>query len=367
MGTITKRGNNYSIQYYVGGQKFRESTGSPKKAVAVKLLKLREGEIARGKKPELYYDKISFKELADDYILDYKVNAKKTLAKAERIVRLHLLPFFGNCPASKITTTRVKQYISHRMDQGAANGTINRELAALKRMFNLASRCTPPKVSQVPYIPMLSERNVRQGFFEHDEFLALREALPPYLKGMVTFAYKTGWRLSEITGLTWSQVDLNRAVVRLEAGTTKNDEGRTIFLDMELVDVFKEQFRNRQLGCPYVFHRNGNLIKDFRVVWRRACREADIEGKLFHDLRRTAVRNMVRAGVPERVAMAISGHKTRSVFDRYDIVNLRDLEQAALSVERYLGDSQGTPADATGTKKAHNLMLTQNEGANHEG
>ena len=368
MGTIYKRsGDIYWVQYYRNGQKYRESTGSTKKADALRLLKLREGEVARGKKPEIYYDKIGFAELAQDYILDYKVNAKKTVAKAERVVRLHLLPFFGNCPASKITTTRVKQYISHRMDQGAAHGTINRELAALKRAYNLASRCTPPKVSGKPYVPLLAERNVRQGFFEHDEFLALREALPLYLKGMVTFAYKTGWRVGEITGLTWSQVDLNRAVVRLEAGTTKNDEGRTIFLDRELVEVFKEQFRNRQLGCPYVFHRDGNPIKDFRVVWRRACNEAGIQGKLFHDLRRTAVRNMVRAGVPERVAMAISGHKTRSVFDRYDIVNLRDLEQAALSVERYLGDSQGTPADATGTKKAHNLMLTQNEGASHEG
>ena len=277
MGTIYRRGGDiYWVQYYRNGQKYRESTGSKKKADALRLLKLREGEVARGKKPEIYYDKIGFAELTQDYIIDYKVNAKKTLAKAERIVRLHLLPFFGNCPASRITTTRVKQYISHRMDQGAAHGTINRELAALKRAFNLASRCTPPKVSGVPYVPMLAERNVRQGFFEHDEFLALREALPPYLKGMVTFAYKTGWRLSEITGLTWSQVDLNRAVVRLEAGTTKNDEGRTIFLDMELVDVFKEQFRNRQLGCPYVFHRNGNLIKDFRVVWRRARREAGV-------------------------------------------------------------------------------------------
>ena len=80
---------------------------------------------------------------------------------------------------------------------------------------------------------------------------------------MVPFAYKSGWRVGEITGLTWSQVDLNRAVVRLKAGTTKNDEGRTIFLDAELMEAFKEQFRNRQLDCAYVFHRNGNPIKDF--------------------------------------------------------------------------------------------------------
>ena len=360
MGSIYQRGNIYWIKYYRDGKPYRESSKSNREADARRLLHKREGEIAEGKRPGIYYDRIRFRELLQDYILDYKVNGKKTLAKAQRIVRLHLLPFFGNCPVSRVNTPMIKRYIGHRLDQGVSNATVNRELSAIKRTFNLASRCTPPKVAQVPYVPMLKERNVRRGFFEHDEFLALREALPPYLKGMATFAYKSGWRMGEITGLTWSQVDLNRAVVRLEAGTTKNDEGRTIFLDAELVEVFKEQFRNRQLGCPYVFHRLGNPIKDFRGSWKRACREAGLEGKLFHDLRRTAVRNMVRAGVPERVAMAVSGHKTRSIFDRYDIVNLRDLEQAALSVARYLEKNPGTQA---GTP----AVSAQNEGASHEG
>ena len=112
---------------------------------------------------------------------------------------------------------------------------INRELAVLKCLLNLGAQQTPPKVDWVPYIPMLKEDNVRKGFFEHGDFLDLRTALPSYLKGFVTFACKVGWRVSEIRGLTWSHVDLNRGIVRLEAGETKNAEGRSAYLDDELI------------------------------------------------------------------------------------------------------------------------------------
>ena len=103
------------------------------------------------------------------------------------------------------------------------------ELAALKRMLNIGAMQTPPKVDKVPHIPILKENNTRKGFFYHGDFLALRAALPEYLKGFVTFAYKTGWRVSEISNLTWSNVDLSQGIVRLEAGETKNDEGRTVY------------------------------------------------------------------------------------------------------------------------------------------
>ncbi len=267
---------------------------------------------------------------------DYRINGRKSLRDAERNLRLHLDPFFQGMRAPSITTALVKRYTEQRQLEGAANATINRELAALKRMFNLAARSTPPKVALVPYIPMLSENNVRQGFFEHDEFVALRAALPEELKGMITFAYMSGWRVSEITGLDWSQVDLNEGIVRLEVGTTKNKEARIYYLDEELMEVFRSQFANRKLGCPCVFPRDGKRVKEFRKTWNKACKDARIGKRLFHDFRRTAVRNMVRAGIPERVAMMVSGHKTRSVFDRYNIVSPDDLKQASSKMETYL-------------------------------
>ena len=263
---------------------------------------MREGEISQGKLPGVYFDRVRFDELVEDYLMDYRINNKRTIAKAERCAR-YLLGEFADMRVTDITTPRIKGYIQKRMDEGAANGTINRELSALKRMFTLAACYTPPKVAQLPHIPMLKENNVRKGFFEHEAFLALRDALPEFLKPVVTFAYSTGWRKEEILGLRWKQVDLKEGVARLEPGETKNNEGRTLYLEPELWELMIHLRHQRRLDCPYVFHRNGKKIGDFRVVWRKACREAGVPGMVFHDFRRTAIRDMIRAGIPERVAM----------------------------------------------------------------
>jgi integrase len=243
-----------------------------------------------------------------------------------------------------ITSPKIEEYIETRLKEGAANATINRELSALKRMLNIRARQTPPKVDRVPYIPMLRENNTLKGFFEHSEFVALRDKLPYYLKGFVTFAYKTGWRMSEISDFTWNQVDRDNGIVRLEPVETKNDEARTVYLDEELQEIFHNQWENRKNFLPYVFlnENNSDKIKNFRKTWIAACKDAKIGNRLFHDFRPTAVRNMVRAGIPENVAMKISGHKTRSVFDRYNIVNDADLQLAAQKQAVYLQTQVGT-------------------------
>jgi integrase len=191
----------------------------------------------------------------------------------------------------------------------------------------------------------LVEDNVRTGFFGEVEFLALQEALPAYLKPVASFAYTFGWRKSEILGLTWDRVDLAAGTVRLDPGTTKNREGRTVILTADLRAVLLEQWKQACLivkkrtpeatardiaeAVPWVFHRNGKPIRDFRGAWATACTTAGLTGRIPHDFRRSAVRNMTRAGIPERVAMKITGHLTRSVFDRYDIVSEADIRQAA--------------------------------------
>jgi integrase len=283
-------------------------------------------------------EKVRFEELAEDFLNDYRINGKRSLDKAQRSVK-HLQGFFGGMRAIDITTDKVRAYIKVRQEEGYANAEINRELAALKRMFNLSLQQSPPKVSHKPYIPMLQERNVRTGFFEHDEFTALRAALPPVLRPVVTFAYYTGWRKQEILGLTWDRVDLHASTVRLDPGTTKNQEGRTVYLDGELRETMMALRTERDTHlplCPWVFYRSERRIKDFRYAWHAACQTVGLQGKLFHDFRRTAVRNMIRAGIPERVAQQIAGHKTRSVFDRYHIVSYSDLREAARRHTRYV-------------------------------
>ena len=346
MGMIYKRGRVYWIKYYRNGKPYRESTKSTKEADAKRLLKKREGEISSGKLPGIHFDKVRFDELAADFLADYRINQRKSLDRAELCVE-HLRKMFEGMRIPSIDTSKINAYIEKRLVEGAANATINRELSALKRMLNLGARQTPPKVNRVPYIPMLKESNTRKGFFEHWEFVALRDALPDYLKGYVTFAYKVGWRKEEISSLTWSQVDRKNWIVCLHPGDAKNDEARTVYLDEELIEIFRRQWEGRKNDVkltPFVFPNwNGQgKIKNFITAWNTACKNAKVGHKIFHDLRRTAVRNMVRAGIPERVAMMVSGHKTRSVFDRYNIVNDTDLKLAAQRQEAYLQSQMGT-------------------------
>lgn len=337
MGSIYRRKHTYWVKYYKNGKPYFESSRSDKREVAERLLKLREGEIALGKIPGVIFDRITFDELSDDFLVEYSINQKKTIVKAERCVG-YLKKEFGGAKATNITTPQIRRYIQGRLDLGLANATVNRELAALKRMFNLGVRATPPKVAQVPYIPMLKENNVRKGFFEHEQYLAVMQTLPEHLRPVVTFAYLTGWRKQEILSLKWAQVDLQEGTVRLEPGETKNDEARTLYLEPELHGLLQRLHKKRAFGCPYVFLKEGEGMNDLGKSWVTACKKAGIPGMLFHDLRRTAVRNMVRAGIPERVAMTISGHKTRSVFDRYNIVSPDDLKAAAIKRQEYWGN-----------------------------
>lgn len=275
-------------------------------------------------------------------LADYRINGRKTVGRAEISVR-RLKKSFSRTRVPQITTLEIQKYIKRRLADGAKNGTINRELAALKRMFNLAARSTPAKVSHVPYIPMLEERNVRQGFFEYEQYRALLSEMPAHMKPVVIFAYKTGWRRGEILNLTWNRIDLKEGIVRLESGETKNDMARNVYLDNEMHGLLKAAFVNRNIGCPFVFQRNGERIKNIEHAWQGACKRAGLPNKLFHDLRRTAIRNMVRAGIPERVAMMISGHKTRSIFDRYNIVSPEDLRAAAFRQEAYVKSLDSSP------------------------
>ena len=319
-------------------------------------MKKREGEIEEGKLPGIYFDKVTFDELAEDYLTDYRVNGRDSLDKAERSVNF-LKAVFGGMRATNINTARIKEYINRRMEAGKSNATINRELGALRRMLNLGARCTPPKVGLIPHFSMLKESNPRKGFFELDEYRAVITSMPEELKPIITFAYHSGWRKSEILGLTWDKVDLKEGMVRLDPGETKNEEGRTLYLNDELRKEMQDLQGKRRLGCPYVFQREGEQIKYFKRSWKSACIQAglfelerDKEGniitdkkgnpvkistKIFHDFRRTAIRNMVRAGIPERVAMQRAGHKTRTVFERYNIVSDIDLREAARKEQVY--------------------------------
>jgi len=227
----------------------------------------------------------------------------------------------------------------------------------LKRMFHLGKRSR--KVNEIAYIPMLKESNVRKGFFEYDQFINIRDALPDYLKSIATFAFHSGWRKGEILGLTWDKVDMKQGIIRLDPGETKNDEARTLYMNEELLKEMRLVHSRRRLGCPFVFHHDGEPIRKFEKAWKAASKKVGLNGKLFHDFRRTAARNMVRSGISERVAMVITGHKTRSIFDRYNIVSDQDLKEAAIKQQAFI-NSQETSEMVTKTVTVSNLPIATN-------
>src|SRR5258708_3698323 len=194
MGMLYRRGRIWWIKYYRNGKPFRESSKSKNVWDARRRLRKREAEIATGNFIGPETQRVRFEELAQDFLNEYRANNRKSLVWAKRRTEQHLMPLFGGVRVVDITTDHVRAYTAKRQQQGASNGSINRELAALKRMFNLAAAMTPPKVVRVPYIPMLKECNVRKGFFEHSEYLALRRQLPDYLKSVLAFGDYTGAR-----------------------------------------------------------------------------------------------------------------------------------------------------------------------------
>jgi len=384
MGSVYKRGETYWIKYRDANEILRrESSESSDKVTAKELLLERELAAAKGRNVDMKAKKTTFEALTLLIINDYKINEYRSLGRLKRSLS-HLSKYFGKKLARNISTDVINAYIIIRKDEGAAKATINRELSALKRMFNIACKeCTPPKVYFVPSIKMLDETdNVRIGFFEFEPFFKVKEALPNHLKGPFVLAHRTGMRMEEILSLKWDDDDVKVNIFerKIELGpkSVKNKEPRAVFLQGETYEVIKRQKAIRDMyypSCEYVFFnlQTGERIKDFRFVWERTlfkalgivarytctscktiirpqtpltkkqrknlvcseCNETKFKksnAKIFHDLRRTAVRNAIKAGVPEKVVMEMSGHKTRSVLDRYNIICEEEQKDAAKKI-----------------------------------
>jgi integrase len=183
----------------------------------------------------------------------------------------------------------------------------------LRTAFNLGRKCTPPKVLIVPYFPMVAETLVRQDFLTDEQYELLRDALPDYLRPLFVTGYFTGVRIGELLAIRWNQVDWEQGFITLSSADTKTGHSRAVpILDGDMRYWLEWAHKNAD-GCDAVFHRDGVPIKEFRFTWRKACAAAGIPDLKFHDLRRTAVRNMRRAGVPQVVRMRISGHRTDSM------------------------------------------------------
>ena len=201
-----------------------------------------------------------------------------------------------------MTTYQIRQYQLTRRAAGAATGTINRETSALHRMCTLAVHWG--WLDTVPGFPdRLRENPPRQGFFEHPEYLAVRVRLPAPWQDILDLAYYSGWRKQEILGLTWEEIDMAGGVIRLSPARSKTLVGRILPISQPIAEALARRRARRDPESPLVFHRDGIPVRRWRTAWRTACQSAGVPTRFLHDCRRTAARNLIRASVPERVAM----------------------------------------------------------------
>lgn len=328
-GTLFLRGSVWYVSFWANGRQIQRSSGSTKRQDAVQLRDQLLGKKARGEMRNAGIERITCGELLDDLLEYAKASIKPSTEKIWRLViEASIRPFFGHRRAIGLTTEILKDYRRKRRSEKRSESTCNRELSILRTALNLARKCTPPKVSTIPYFPMVAETNARQGFLTDEQYETLRNTLPDELKPLFITSYFTGVRLGELIVWTWDQVDWEHGFVTLNADETKAGYCRAIpILDGDMRTWLLWSLDQAD-GCPYVFHRAGEPIKEFRRPWKKACEAAGVPELKFHDLRRTAVRNMRRAGVAQVVRMRITGHRTDSMERRYNIVDIDDIKSA---------------------------------------
>ena len=239
----------------------------------------------------------------------------------------HVVAFFGTeTRVTAISGVRLDDYATARLAAGAARQTVNNELSVLRRGFRLA--ITKGLLAVMPPFTLPKVQNARSGFFEEGEFAAVLLELPADVRDLVTFLRATGWRRDEARLLTWASVDREEGTIRLEG--TRSKSGKPRLFPFGLAPDLKALLERRYAARDglYVFARDGQPlgIGAIRSAWKRATKRAGLAGRLVHDLRRSAAREFRKAGVSEGVVMELWGWRTRSMFDRYNIIDGADLD-----------------------------------------
>ena len=327
-GRVYLRGRIWWIAYYDNGVEYRESSEARDRKSALRFLRQRVGEVASGAHSRNTCSRaaamdVTMLQLFDLVERDYRLNNRTGTTNSNCLRRLRRR--FGGCTVRECTGFAIRDYMDDMLREGRKPSTVNREIAVLRFALRLGYQYE--LVERVPIIKLLPAHNVCNEFFTRDEVNAMLPHLPDYLRDLVLFAFLTGWRKSEITGLTWANVNRSGRVIRLRQDQDKARDVRVLALQGEVAALIDNRWRRRGEGnvlAEHVFHRGGLPQHDFRKSWHTACRLAGLGHRKFHSLRRSAARNMSLQGVPEKVIMSIMGHKTRVMFDRYNIVTEAD-------------------------------------------
>lgn len=351
--------------HYFDAERRRHREKAGPKGIAIKLYRKRKQEALEGRKlPELRRRRVTFGELAQD-ALAYRRQQSKSPTDKQRMGRL--LDWWKNTPAESLTPGEIERRLSR---PEWSNATFNRYRAMISLTYRIGIRRGKVSVNPARIIPARRESPARQGFVDDKQYSKLAGLCSTlWMRALLSLSYTYGWRKGELLGLRVRQVNLLDRTVRLEPGTTKNSEGRSVQLTAECYELVCACIE-RKAADDYAFTReDGTPVKDFSKTWADLCVAAGLgeficrtcktpgrpcpacakakrrtsyayHGLIFHDLRRSAVRNLERAGIPRSVSMKITGHKTEAVYRRYAIVSPADLAEATRRLEQSRLNSQ---------------------------
>jgi integrase len=318
------------IKFSINGRVIQQSTEKESRRDALDVLKAEMLKHANGDAADA--GKVTVDDLFAALLSDYETSGK-SYDWAETNWRLHLKPFFGGMLARNVGTDTLSRYVKLRLEEKAANGSINNDVSLLQRAFMLGYEAQPRKVARPLRFHRLATAKPRQGFIEQKQYDALaKNCSDLFMRAMLALAYSFGFRKSELLSLKVSDVNLATGIIQLR--DSKNGEARKVSMTQDTLNLMTACCSGKSADDAVFTRGKGKkAVSDFRGTWDKITLAAGCSGLLFHDLRRSAVRNMVRAGIPEVVCMKISGHKTRNVFDRYNITSERDLADAATKIE----------------------------------
>lgn len=339
----------HAVAWFVNGREHREAVGcacAPGRkscSLADDLLLKRRAARARG---PLMADeeRLTINDALDGHVLYLQGRRVKSLAKIvghHKPLREHL----GGIRVLELGPAHFLDYIAWR------HGTkVSTELAWLRAAIGRLHK--EKRLLHPPHVPVPAQGPPRQGFLEPETFARMLPLMgdasgedPALYREMAEFAYQTGWRYSEVTGLRWEWVFLRDGECRLP--DTKNGHGRLLVLVGRALEIIQGRWRQRDMSSPWVFHNRGRRVKDALRNHVKAGAAAVGVTITPHDFRRSAVRNLVRAGVHKTTAKSITGHVSDDVFSRYNIQSAEDQRQAFEATAAYAAGRQNLITVAT--------------------
>jgi integrase len=332
----TRHTKVWYLKYYVPGNPKPkvESAETESRAEAVRILRNRMAALPTLRKVKTQPELVTMNQLFDDLITDHRLHNRKSLHTLVSQVDTHLRPALGDLKAQELTSLTIRDYTVKRTAERAANSSINRELSLARRAMKLGARQEPPLVTSVPHFDMLPVDNAREGTLPSERYEEYKNDLPDYARIAFVIGYHTGARKGEILSILRDKIDRAQGRIMLPGRTTKNGRPRFLPIYGDMVPEIERALQATEgSDCPYLVQHKGKRIKFFDGAWENVASEDET---LFHDLRRTALTNMIEAGLSEKEAMEISGHKTRSVFDRYHIVSGERMQENAAKLEKHL-------------------------------